>query len=536
VAVTRRARQYDDAPKSTIAPSLSLTDLNGIVPVSLVEHGLRRVIVVVGVMAAALMQTLDTTITNVALPSIQGNLGATQDEATWVITAYTIAAVIVIPIAPWVQGTFGRKRYFLVSIAGFTLASMACGMAESLEVLIFARFVQGAFGGGLLVTAQAILRDTFPRSMLSASQGIFTLAAIMGPALGPPLGGVLVDNYTWNWCFTINLVPGCISFLLMALFLRDHGRARAGAVDVLGLLLLATALGSLQYVLTEGEQHYWLEDPTIAFISVLCVSSAVLFVVHELHSDAPIVDLRVLANRTVGVATLTSLAFGLVIFGSAYTLPQFTQGPLGMTPTESGLLFLVRAIPVMLMTPFVIRGARSLDPRYLLAAGFTAFAASNYALAAVTTAQASFQSFYAPLILSGIGGSLVLLPLAVVTLKSASPKDGPKATAFLNLAMQLGGSIGVAWLDVVIHTREQFHSTVIAGNMVLSNPAVREFLQRHTVVELREAVNGQSGIFAYADASFVIAMISAAAIVLIALIGPGKVPLPEREAHVDVGG
>ncbi|MGB8797583.1 MAG: MFS transporter, partial [Candidatus Aquilonibacter sp.] len=169
------------------------------------ETGLRRVLIVAGVMAAALMQTLDSTITNVALPTIQGNLGASQEEGTWIVTAYVIAAIVVIPLTPWLQNRFGRKNYFVTSIAGFTIASVVCGSADSLTLLIAARFVQGAFGGGLLATAQSILRDTFPPKQLAVSQGIFALGAIMGPALGPPLGGVLVDNYSWNWVFDINI-------------------------------------------------------------------------------------------------------------------------------------------------------------------------------------------------------------------------------------------------------------------------------------------------------------------------------------------
>ncbi|MGB6986196.1 MAG: MFS transporter, partial [Candidatus Aquilonibacter sp.] len=221
------------------------------------EIGLRRVLIVAGVMAAALMQTLDSTITNVALPTIQGNLGASQEEGTWIVTAYVIAAIVVIPLTPWLQGRFGRKNYFVASIAGFTIASVVCGSSDSLTMLVMARFVQGAFGGGLLATAQSILRDTFPPKQLGLSQGIFALGAIMGPALGPPLGGVLVDNYSWNWVFDINIAPGLFSAIVLGLFLRDPEPGRASQVDFVGLLLLAAGLGSLQYVLTEGEPHYW---------------------------------------------------------------------------------------------------------------------------------------------------------------------------------------------------------------------------------------------------------------------------------------
>jgi DHA2 family multidrug resistance protein len=201
-------------------------------------------------MAATLMQTLDGTITNVALPAIQGNLGASQDEATWVVTGYTIAAITVIPLTPWLQNRFGRKRYYLASIIGFTIASVACGRSTTLPFLVFWRVVQGAFGGGLLATSQAILRDTFPPSQLGLSQAIFAIGAIMGPSLGPPLGGILVDNATWNLCFDINVGPGLISSLLLFFLLRDPTAPRRTPVDFLGLALLATAIATLQYIIT----------------------------------------------------------------------------------------------------------------------------------------------------------------------------------------------------------------------------------------------------------------------------------------------
>ena len=264
------------------------------------ETGLRRVLIVFGVMAACLMQTLDSTITNVALPNIQGNLGASQDEGTWIVTAYTIAAIVVIPLTPWLQNRFGRRNYFLASIVGFTIASIFCGSSDQLVQLIIWRVVQGAFGGGLLATGQAILRDTFPPKQLGVSQGIFAIGAIMGPALGPPLGGLLVDNASWNLVFDINVAPGLFSSIVLLLLLKDPDKPVAGKIDIVGLLLLATGLGTMQYVLTEGEQNYWFSDPTIAILSVVCIATLVGFVFWELFgTDAPVVDLRVLRNRSV---------------------------------------------------------------------------------------------------------------------------------------------------------------------------------------------------------------------------------------------
>jgi len=473
------------------------------------ETGLRRVLIVAGVMAAALMQTLDSTITNVALPTIQGNLGASQEEGTWIVTAYTIAAIVVIPLTPWLQNRFGRKNYFVASIAGFTIASVICGSADSLTLLVFARFVQGAFGGGLLATAQSILRDTFPPKQLGLSQGIFALGAIMGPALGPPLGGVLVDNYSWNWVFDINIAPGIFSAIMLGLMLRDPEPGRASQVDFVGLLLLAAGLGSMQYVLTEGEPHYWFADPAVLTTSIVMVVSLCGFVYWELAgTKTPIVDLRVLRNRSVAAGSILGLALGTAIFGSTYILPQFTQGPLGFTPTLSGLLFILRALPIMLMTPLIVRFVGRVDPRVLLGSGFILVSVGGWLQAIVTSGQSNFWSFAPSLIVTGVGSALLFIPLSIAVLGATTPQDGPKAAAFINLSLQLGGSISVAALDVIIDRRWSFHSSVLSDDATLQSPAVQAFLQHGgTVGQLAGLVNSQAAILAYADATMVIAVV-----------------------------
>ncbi len=236
---------------------------------SLVEYGVSRYLVVIGVMLAALLQTVDLTIVNVALPTIQGNLGATVDEGTWVLTGYVIANVIVIPMTPWLQLRFGRKNYFLASIAGFTLASVLCGMATSLTALILFRVVQGAFGGGLLATAQVVLRDTFPPAQLGMSQSIFALGTIVGPSVGPTLGGILVDNFSWPWVFDVNVVPGALAFVLLWRYMRDDGKRQRAPVDVTGIALLVVAVSCLQYVLDQGQHDDWFSDQSIVVCSWL---------------------------------------------------------------------------------------------------------------------------------------------------------------------------------------------------------------------------------------------------------------------------
>jgi MFS transporter, DHA2 family, multidrug resistance protein len=474
------------------------------------EYGHRRALIVVGVMAAALMQTLDITITNVALPNIQGNLGASADEGTWVVTAYTIAAIIVIPITPWLQDRFGRRRYFAISIVGFTLASVACGISGTLPMLVFSRVVQGAFGGGILATAQAILRDTFPPRQLGVSQAIFALGAILGPALGPPIGGWLVDNYNWNWVFFINIAPGMLSTVLLVMLLRDPTDPRTTRVDVVGLGLLALALSTMQFVLTEGERYYWFESGAITLAAFLCLSGLAGFIYWELYvANSPIVDLTIFENRSVASGFVMALALGAAVFGSTYVIPQLTQGPLGFTPTLSGELFILRAVPIAALTPVAARVAGRIDTRWLLGGGFLLMAVGLWLQVGVTTVTAAFWSFALPLITVGAASALLFVPLSIAVLGNTTPSEGPKAAAMVNLGVQLGGSIAIALLDVLVDRRMTLHSQVLAAYENIRRLPVEQFLQRGgTLVELANIVRSQSAVLAFADATYVMALVA----------------------------
>jgi len=392
--------------------------------------------------------------------------------------------------------------------------------------------VQGAFGGGLLATGQSILRDTFPPKQLGLSQGIFALGAIMGPALGPPLGGVLVDNYSWNWVFDINVVPGLFSSIVLMVFLKDPSKAKASPIDMAGLLLLAAGLGSMQYVLTEGERHYWFADPTIFAMTLTMLASLGTFVWWELRAPSPIVDLRVLRNRSVAAGSVLALALGAAIFGSTYTLPQFTQGPLGFTPTLSGMLFIMRAGPIFIATPILVRITGKVDPRILLGLGFLLIATGSYLQARITTAEATFWSFGAALAITGFGAALLFIPLSIAVLGATRPSEGPKASAFVNLATQLGGSIAVAGLDVLINQRESFHSAILGASASLSRPATAAFLQHGTLAQLARQIDVQALILSYADATLAIAVVCILCAPLIFFMRKPKKP----SGPVEVGG
>lgn len=470
-------------------------------PPSLVEHGGRRIAVVAGVMLAALLQMIDTTIVIVALPTIQGNLGSTVDEAAWVITAYVIANVVVIPISPWLQRRFGRKNYFLISIAGFTIASVLCGMATSLDELILFRIVQGAFGGGLLSTAQMILRDTFGSQQLGLSQAIFSFATVLGPSIGPTLGGWITDNLSWQWIFDVNFVPGILAAVLLWMYLRDDARPVRESVDVPGLLFLILAVASLQYVCDQGQQDDWFSDPRIAACAVGAVFGVIAFVWRELTCAQPIVDLRVLRHRPVAIACITIVANAVGIYAGALLLPQFTVTELGFTSTDAGMLMAARALPLVVLTFPLARiiNNQRVDLRWLIAGGIFVFGIGALWLGSVMTTGSAFASFLGPQLLCGIGVTFIYSPILVAVLR-AVPSEGPKASALVILAFQLGGSVASAAFVTLLDRREQFHQAVLAGNTTLAHPQVAAFLRDHSPIQLAQLVVSQANAMAYADA------------------------------------
>jgi MFS transporter, DHA2 family, multidrug resistance protein len=477
-----------------------------------VESGGSLVLIVIGVMCATLMQTLDTTIVNVALPTIQGNLGATQDEGAWVVTGYIISAVIVIPLTPWLQARFGRRQYYGTAVLGFTVASVFCGTATSIEQLIVWRVVQGLFGGGLIATAQATLRDTFPLARLGASQAIFAMGAIVGPSVGPTLGGWLTDNFSWNYVFFINVVPGAIAALIIFTKLKNPTDPRPIPVDALGLGLLAVGLGSLQYILDEGQRNDWFSDARIVMFAFLAVVGLVAFVIWELYgTERPIVDLRAFKYRAIAAGSLLSLAIGSVLFGAIVILPQYTQGVLGFTATLSGLLIFVRAIFIALFTPFIARLASSgkIDTRLLLFVGFSSIGISQIWLGLITTTQNDFNSLVGPAILGGVGLAMLFTPISIAVLSAVPQNVAPKATAFQSLSLQLGGSFSTAALITMLARRQAFHQDVLAANATYASVPLHELAkQPNALTLLYQQIVVQATAMAYADAQFALGVLA----------------------------
>jgi DHA2 family multidrug resistance protein len=502
------------------------TDRPVIVPLDVVEYGARRGLIVAGVMLAALLQTLDATIVNVALPTIEGNIGASIDDGTWIITAYIIANVVAIPLAPFFLQRFGRRNYFAACVIGFTVASFFCGTASSLGALVFYRVVQGAFGGGLIATSQIILRDTFPADKIGASSALFAIALTFGPALGPTVGGLLTDAYSWQWVFDINLVPGTLAAIVILGMLRNPVPPRRIPFDGLGVALLIVALGSMQFVLDEGERNDWFDDTRIVTAAVAFALGLALFILWELRgAKDPIVDLRIFRYRNVRFGSLTAVVLGMVIFGPTVMLPQYVQGVLGFTATLSGLLILMRALPVLVLTPFVARLASRLDFRIILATGFLLSAASFVALALHMTTLSDFWTFPALLAISGVGQSLLLVPLLVGILPSVALADAPKASSFISLSVQLGGSIASTMLVTIFDRRSYFHSDVLRGAVTLAHKATLE----NAHIGLRQLVRvlaQQSANAGFADSILALAPLACLGVLIAILLKRTKTTTP----------
>jgi len=485
------------------------------------EFGLRRWIIVLGVVLAPLLETIDSSIVNVALPTLQGNLGATLDQAAWVITGYLVANVIVIPITPWLQDRFGRRQYFTVTVIGFTIVSALCGCVDSITLLIVLRVVQGLFGGGLIATSQAALRDIFPPQEVGTSQAIFAVVILIGPILAPMLGGYLIDVASWQWIFFINIVPGTISAIIIGTMLRNPTDPESQPVDVAGLGLLAVALGSLQFFLEEGERRDWFDSPSIDVALAASIAAAIGFVVWELRGTRkPIVDLHVLRYRGVYVAVLLAMGIATTLFGTTLIMPIFTQNVLGFTAYDSGLLLLYRALPVMLLTPAVagLVASGRVDSRIAMATGYLLSGIGSLVLALAFTSNTPFGAMVPGLLIGGLGTAMLLIPLLITVQTSTPVEDAAQAGSFVTLAFQLGGSIASAAIVTALDRRTDFHSDVLAGSITLAHPAIRSALTITQPAQLAQIVSQQATTLAFADIGYGVAAIAVLLIPFVLLL------------------
>ncbi len=430
-----------------------------------------RWLIAVAVATGAMLEIVDTSIVNVALIDIQTSLGATLSDTSWVVSSYAVANVIILPMSAWLGDRFGKKRYFQFSLIGFLIASILCGMATTLPMLILARVLQGLAGGGLLAKAQAILYETFPQSEQAMAQALFGVVVIAGPVLGPTLGGFLVTHAGWRWIFFVNLPIGVVAVTMVEMFLlKDVKRiGKVPPIDWIGIALLAIGLGSLQTFLEEGQSRQWFQSPLVLGFGVAAVVGILLFIWRELTTEHPVVDLRVLRYRSLWAGSLLSIMVGASLYGALFAVPIFAQQIIGMTPQQVGIMLAPGAIAAAFMMPVAGRILKVVDPRRALFFGAAVLVAALLWLAPMSPMTGA-NDFFWPLIVRSIGTVFLFLPLNLATLSPIPREEVSAASGFFNLTRQLGGSMGVALLTTLLTQRVAFHRTTLVAHLRVTDP------------------------------------------------------------------
>jgi DHA2 family multidrug resistance protein len=423
----------------------------------------RQWIVVGTVACATMLQLIDTSIVNVSLSQMMGNLGATLTDISWVVTSYAVANVVMIALSGWLAQRFGRKRYFVTSIVVFTLASLACGLSTNVWALVFFRFLQGMGGGGIMATGQAILVETFPREELPFANAIYGMTVVIGPTIGPTLGGWITDHLSWNWIFYVNLPVGVLATVLAMSFLpAPKHLSKAQSMDWTGIFLLFAGIGSLQVVLERGQDEGWMESAEIVILSIVALAGIVSFLWHEWHTRWPVVHLRLLKSRTYATGVFFSFIQGFGLYSSTFLVPVFTQSLLGFTATDTGLLMLPGSLATALSMPLIGKAMqRGLSPRLLAASGFLLFFAFTVMLSHLN-GQVGADDFFWPLIVRGMGMGMQFIPLTTLAIADLKGAEIPQGTAMTNMVRQLGGSVGIAVMTTFVSRRISFHRSVLS--------------------------------------------------------------------------
>lgn len=434
-------------------------------------------IVTISVMLATFMELLDTTVVNVAIPHISGNLAASVDEGTWVVTSYLVANAIILPMSGWLARHFGRKRLLLICVAGFTLTSLLCGFSSSLSELIIFRVLQGLTGGGLQPLAQAILLETFPREKHGQAMAAYGVGILLAPILGPTLGGWITDNYTWRWIFYLNAPVGIFSLLMIQRFVFDphYIRRSSGRVDIWGIGLLALGLGSLQIVLDTGQKKDWFSSDYIRFFAVTCVVALIALIVRELIVKDPIVDLRVLKNRSFSTGVFLITQLGFVLYASLVLLPIYLQTLLGYPAYNSGLALSPRGLGSLAMMPVTGYLVSKTDPRRLMAVGLILGSTTMFAFSHLSL-DAGYWNIFLPQIFQGVALALLFIPLMALAMSGIPKEKMGNATSIFNLMRNIGGSFGIALMTTFLTRRSQFHQSHLASKITAGNLRMREML------------------------------------------------------------
>jgi DHA2 family multidrug resistance protein len=442
-------------------------------------------IIALTVTLATFMEVLDTSIANVALPHIAGNLSAGLDESTWVLSSYLVANAVILPISAWLAIQLGRKRFYMGCVVLFGISSLLCGLAPSLGILILCRVLQGLGGGGLAPSEQAILADTFPPAKRGMAFAIYGMAVVMAPAIGPTLGGYITDNFNWRWIFFINVPVAIVSLILTSRLVEDPPYLKAakqttGRVDWPGLGLLAVGIGAAQVVLDKGEREDWFSSTFINFFvitSVVCLLTAFFW---ELYHENPVIDIRLFRNRNFAVSCVMMFMLGLALFGGTVLLPQLVQTLMGYTAQQAGEVLSPGAIVIILMLPFIGMVVSKVDPRRLIAVGWTLAALAMFYMTRTMNLGMSFHEVILLRVYQMIGVAFLFVPIQTMCYVGIPPGKNNNVSGMTNLARNIGGSVGISFVTTLLARRGQFHQNRLAAHTSNYDPAFQSSIANLT--------------------------------------------------------
>src|SRR5256886_4148608 len=436
-------------------------------------------IIAISVMLATFMEVLDTTVVNVSLPHIAGSLSASIDEATWAVTSYLVANAIILPMTGWLASMFGRKRLLMLSVVGFTMSSFLCGLAPTLGALIVFRVMQGATGGALQPLSQAVLLEAFAPQDRGKAMGFWGLGIVVAPILGPVLGGWLTDSYSWRWVFYINIPVGIASIVMTKLYIFDppYLSSENRNVDYWGIGMLTVGIGALQIVLDKGQQEDWFESNLIVALAVISAVTLAALVWHELTTDDPIVDLRVLKERSYAVGVFLMTIVGFVLYGSMVLLPIMLQTLLGYPPLQAGIAMAPRGVGSFFMMPLTGMMTGKFDARKLLTTGLIVGGVTLLWLSNLNL-QAGYWDIFWPQFLQGAGMSLLFVPLTTISMDAIPREKMGNATSLFNLMRNIGGSIGIATTGTMLARNNQSTTALLGANVTPYDPASQTMMMQ----------------------------------------------------------
>jgi DHA2 family multidrug resistance protein len=424
---------------------------------------------------ATFMEVLDTSIANVSLPHIAGSLSVDPDASTWVLTSYLVSNAVVLPVSGWLSGRFGRKRFYMTCVALFTISSFFCGLAPRLNTLIVLRVLQGAGGGGLQPSEQAILADTFPPEKRGVAFATYGMAVVLAPAIGPTLGGYITDNFNWRWIFFINVPVGLISLFLTSRLVEDPPWVRQTGVkiDYIGLSLVVLGLGCLQVVLDKGQREDWFASGVILFFTIVAALALIVAVVWEWHEPHPIVDVRLLGSRSFAIAFLMMFMLGAALFATTVLLPQYLQSLMGYTAQLAGMALSPGGLVVLLLLPLVGQLVNRVSARYLVAFGFALVALALFYMTSIYPGI-SFSVAVRYRILQSIGLAFLFIPITTNAYEGVPPEKYNQVSGMTNLARNIGGSVGISLATTLIARRAQHHQAHLVSHLVPGDPQYRD--------------------------------------------------------------